>query len=459
MRRRLLLVLLAFAVVAVAGFAVPLLSSTAAGRTQQFVASRTADVARFAVLAQQTDDQAQLVEEVRAHTALFGDGVVIVTARREVVVANGMRATEPAVAAAVDAALRNQRAAAPADLRPWSTGDVLLSQPVGTGVRVTGAVVLRSSVAPAAEDITRQWAIVLLGALAAAAACVVLVLRLARWVLRPVEQLADGVHAVAAGAERTHVDVVAGPAELRGLAREFNQMSDALAESAGRQRRLVADASHQLRNPLAALRLRIDGMATRVDDAGRPAYHSMVTELERLEALLDGMLALASADSRATDLAAGGEDARCDAVAVLTDRVAAWHDAANAADVTVTGPADDPAAAPVGCAESELAQVLDVVLDNAIKYAGVGATVRCTCQVVGARVRLVLADDGPGVPVGELHRLTERFWRSSRTRGEPGSGLGLAIADRLVTATGGQFTVHNGASAGLAVEIDLPEAP
>jgi signal transduction histidine kinase len=458
MRRRLLLVLLAFAVVAVAGFAVPLLFSTAAGRTQQFVLSRTADVARFAALAQQADDPAQLEEEVAAHTALFGDGVVIVTARREIVVANGMRATEPAVAAAVDAALRNQRAAAPADLRPWSTGDVLFFQPVGTGVRVTGAVVLRSSVAPAAADITRQWAIVMFGAFAAAAACVFLVLRLARWVLRPVEQLADGVHGLAAGAERTHVDVVAGPPELRGLAREFNQMSDALAESAGRQRRLVADASHQLRNPLAALRLRIDSMAARVDDAGRPAYHSMVTELERLEALLDGMLALASADSRATDLAAGATDARCDAVAVLADRIAAWHDAAGAASVTITASPDGPAAAPVTCAESELSQVLDVVLDNAIKYAGTDATVRCTCAVSAGRVRIVLADDGPGVPPEDLHRLTERFWRSNRTKGESGSGLGLSIADRLVTASGGQFSVHSGPTGGLEVHIDLAEA-
>lgn len=444
MRRRLLAILLAFAVLAVAGFAVPLLDSTAANRTNEFVLSRTADVTRFAALAQDDTAGDQLRAEVTAHTDLFGDAVVIVDARRRVVVEAGMRATEPEVAAAIDAALRNQPRGAPEELRPWSSGDLLFSRAVGTGTRVAGAVVLRSSVAPAVSDITLRWAIIALAALAAALACALLVLRLTRWLLRPVEQLADGVHAVAAGRERTHVDVVAGPPELRGLAAEFNQMSDALAESAGRQRALVADASHQLRNPMAALRLRIDTLDTQDD--------SMVVELERLEALLDGMLALASADSLATDLAATSADERCDAVTVLVERLEAWHEAADRAGVTLRGP-DGLTELPVRCAESDLAQVVDVVLDNGIKYAGRGAAVTWSGQVVGDTVRLTIADDGPGVDADQLPRLTERFWRASRDA--PGSGLGLAIAERLVTARGGTFTLHSG-QRGLTVHIDLP---
>lgn len=447
MRRRLLAILLAFAVLAVAGFAVPLLDSTAANRTNEFVLSRTADVTRFAVLAQDDTAGDQLRAEVTAHTDLFGDAVVIVDARRRVVVEAGMRATEPEVAAAVDAALRNQPRGTPEELRPWSSGDLLFSRAVGTGTRVAGAVVLRSSVAPAASDITLRWAVILAAALTAALACVLLVLRVTRWLLRPVEQLADGVHAVAAGRERTHVDVVAGPPELRGLAAEFNQMSDALAESAGRQRALVADASHQLRNPMAALRLRIDTLDTQDD--------SMVAELERLEALLDGMLALASADSLATDLAtelsAASADERCDAVTVLVERLEAWHEAADRAGVTLRGP-EGLTELPVRCAESDLAQVVDVVLDNGIKYAGRGATVTWSGALMGDTVRLMIADDGPGVAADQLPRLTERFWRASRDA--PGSGLGLAIAERLVTARGGRFTVHSGP--GLTVHVDLP---
>jgi signal transduction histidine kinase len=453
MRRRLLLVLLAFSVLAVAGFAVPLLDSTATTRTREFVLSRTEDLSRFATLAREATaggDRTVLTGEVTAHTGLFGDGVVVVDARRRVIVEAGMRATEPRVSAAVDAALRNQPATAPGTLRPWSAGDVLLARPVGTGTRVTGAVVLRSSVRPAAVDITASWVVIVLGALVAFAVCVLVVLRLAHWVLRPVRQLADGVHAVAEGRERAHVDIVAGPPELRGLAEEFNQMSDALAESAQRQRRLVADASHQLRNPMAALRLRIDTLAARDATCG-----PMVAELERLESLLDGMLALASADSRATDLAAAAAgDAHCDVVAVLVDRAEAWHDAAVAAGVVLTGPAVPPAGVVAACAESELAQVVDVLLDNAIKYAGGGTTVVWSCRTVGDRVLVAVDDDGPGVPAADLDRLTERFWRANGDR--PGSGLGLAIADRLVTARGGTFTVHSGPRGGLEVRVELP---
>ncbi|MBB4904654.1 sensor histidine kinase [Actinophytocola algeriensis] len=447
MRRRLLAVLLAFAVVAVAGFAVPLLLSTAANRTQQFVSSRTTDAARFAVLAQ--ENRTHLVTEVRAHTTLYGDDVVVVDARRRVVVEAGMRATDPDVAAAIDAALRNQPRQALAELRPWSGGTVLFTQAVGTGTSVSGAVVLRSSVAAAVADIRFRWAVVLLAALVAAAACVLLVLRIARWLLRPVAQLADGVHAVAAGRERTHVDVSTGPPELRGLAEQFNQMSDALAESAGRQRQLVADASHQLRNPLAALRLRIDTLA-----ATDPAYDPVVSELDRLEALLAGMLTLASADSTATDLAASAAAARCDAATVLADRVEAWGRAADAAGVHLAG--EIPVTLPVRCAEPELAQVLDVVLDNAIKYAGADATIRWTSHTTPAETTLTIDDDGPGVPEEHLARLTERFWRA--TTATPGSGLGLAIAERLTTAHGGRFTVGNGDRGGLAVTITLRTA-
>lgn len=450
MRRRLLVVLLAFAVLAVAGFAVPLLSSTAESRTYEFVLSRSADAARFAALAQTalaegTTDQ--LREEVSAHTRVFSDAVVVVDARRRVVVAEGMDADDPEVAAAVDAALRNQQRQAPDDLRPWSTGDMLFSEAIGTGVRVNGAVVLRTSVEPAVADVRVWWTAIVLGALVALAVAVLLVFRVARWVLRPIDQLALGMHRMTEGRERTHVDVVTGPPELRGLAEEFNHMSDALAESAQRQRALVADVSHQLRNPMAALRLRMDSMA--VD----PNVQSMQVEAQRLEDLLDGMLALASADSTATDLASSATDVRCDAAAVLADRVEAWHEAAANAGVRVDGPALGELS--VQCSEAELAQVLDVVLDNAIKYAGDGATVSWSGTSRDGLVELELWDDGPGVADDELPRLTERFWRAGSA---PGSGLGLAIAERLVTARGGSFVLCNATPSGLRVRIRLPEA-
>jgi signal transduction histidine kinase len=166
------------------------------------------------------------------------------------------------------------------------------------------------------------------------------------------------------------------------------------------------------------------------------------------------MLALAAADSAATELAAASTDARCDATAVLADRLAAWHDAAQSAAVRLTAP-PAPGELPVRCAESELAQIVDVVLDNGIKYAGASATVRWTGRVEHGLVRLEIADDGPGVAEEHLPKLTDRFWRAGQG---PGTGLGLAIAERLVTARGGHLSIHTG-QPGLVVRIVLPGAP
>ena len=261
----------------------------------------------------------------------------------------------------------------------------------------------------AALDVARRWAIVLAGALLAACACVLLALVVSRWLLRPLKELDRGVRAVAEGQRRAHVADTAGPAELRALSESFNRMSDAVAEAADQQRRLIADASHQLRNPMAALRLRVDMLPSRTA--------RLLTEVERLESLLDGLLALASAESTATERAAGGREPElADLQAVAHDRVDAWRAAAGAAGVTIT--VDDRAPGLVRCAVSDLAQVLDVVLDNAIKYGGGGVTVVCD------RARLIVRDNGPGLSTEDIERATERFWRGDdiAARHRPGPG-------------------------------------
>ncbi|MCP2163789.1 sensor histidine kinase [Goodfellowiella coeruleoviolacea] len=466
MRARLLVVLLVFSVSAVAAFALPLLSSTAAERTQRLVIDRTADLDRFAVLAQQataTGDTSQLAAEVTAYTQLYGEPVVVVDAqRRPVVQTGGLRADDPALGPRVDAALRNQAAQPVPTLRPWSTEDVLLARPVGTGTRVAGAVVLRASVRAAAADVATRWTLVLVGALLAAAGCALLAVVVARWVLRPLAELERGVLAVAAGHRHARVPGRRGPREVRALATSFNRMSQAVAESADQQRRLVADASHQLRNPLAALRLRMDTLAGQVGEAGQRTYRSTAAELDRLESVLDGLLALASAESTATSLAAGGRPAEtCDPLGVLLDRLDAWRPAAERAGVRLCGPAE-AGGAPVlvACAESDLAQVVDVLLDNAVKYAGRGAEVRLDRGVdrTAGLASVVVADTGPGLTEPELRAATTRFWRADRHRGARGSGLGLAIADQLVRARGGRLVLARAHPHGLLARVELPLA-
>ncbi|WP_447002898.1 ATP-binding protein [Saccharothrix isguenensis] len=449
MRRRLLLVLLLFSAAAVAAFAVPLLSATAAERTQRFVLTRTADLDRFAALAQQaetTGDSAALVDEVAAYVELYGEPVVVVDARRRPVAQAGLTSDDPALARVLDAALRNQPASSVPTVLPWSSGDVVFARPVGTGTRVAGAVVLRASVDRAAADVTGRWLLILGGAVAAALISVLLVAAVTRWLLRPLAELAVGVRAVAAGERRAHVASSSGPPEVRELSESFNRMSDAVTEAADQQRRLIADASHQLRNPMAALRLRMDTLSGQVKPEGLRAYAAGVAEIERLESLLDGLLALASAESAATEVAAGGrEPGLTDVGALAVDRAGFWQ-------VPVPGTPTLPVL--VRCPESDLAQVLDVLLDNAVKY---GGAVRVSLGADrSAGVGWVeVHDDGPGLTAEELALATSRFWRGRS--GKPGTGLGLAIADQLVKARQGVLSLSS--VDGFTARVTLPLEP
>ncbi|PRX45106.1 signal transduction histidine kinase [Prauserella shujinwangii] len=459
MRTRLLLVLVVFALAAVAGFAAPLLRTTAEQRTQQLVIGRDADIDRFVVLAQQavdSGDTGTLAAEARRYAELYGEGVVVVDARREPLAQAGLSLADPGVRAVVEGALRNEPGPQPPTLGPWSAEPVLFARPVGTGTRVAGAVVLRASVDAAAADVAARWTAVGLGALLAAAVFVLVAVWLARWVVRPLHALDSGVRAVTAG-RRAQVPAGDGPKELRALAASFNRMSDAVVSSAEQQRRLVADASHQLRNPLAALRLRVDSLAPAIGSEGRRTYEATVAEVDRLESLAEGLLALALAESTATRLAAGPERGEpCDVAAVAADRVDAWRAAAGRARVElVLAGAGRVLAA---CPESELAQVLDVLLDNAIHYAGSGARVEVSWRFepAGGLARVVIADDGPGLGAEGLARATERFWRGGGAGAPRGSGLGLAIADRQITARGGRLELHRAEPHGLAVHVTLP---
>jgi signal transduction histidine kinase len=457
-------VLLVTSVLVITALAWPLMISRAAERTNKLTNSRNDYLDRFAAIAQQAfldKDYAELVAEVRNYHELYGDGVIVVDTDRAPLVQAQMSPTDPEVAAAIAHALKNQPMTSLGDLRPWSSDPVLLARPIGTG-QVNGAVVLRSSVRDAAADITTRWLTILLIALAATAGCGLLALWLARWILRPLAELERGVLAVAAGQRDARIDEHYGPPELRVLANSFNRMSAAVADSAARQRRLVADASHELRSPIARLRLPVDSLAEHVTSGGRETYRRIMAEVDELESLSSSLLELANADRIATELAAGGGvNDSCDATELLVERREAWLPAAEHAGIQLDGP-ESTLPIRVNCPEIELKQVLDAGIDNAIRYAGAGSRVRLDCTATYGHGHVAIVDNGGGLSPQELPKATTRFWRSRRHHTETGSGLGLAIAERLVTARGGTLAVRANSPRGLVVECILPlaeEAP
>ncbi|UGT43939.1 sensor histidine kinase [Nocardia yamanashiensis] len=342
MRRRLLIALTVFATLAVLAFAVPLCLTAATSRTQQLAGDRIGDADRFAALAVTAGalgDNRGLAAEVNRYHDLYGEPVLVVDARGLPIVNAGVDAADPAIAAAVAAARRNQRPATPARLLPWGPSTLLIARPVGSDVHVDGAVLITVSTARARTDIARVWAIVALGALAAMAVFTALALILSRWVLRPLAGLSAAVAGLTASLPKPRTTAAmtrrhGGPPELRAVAESVDTMALAVRDSAAAQRRLVDDTAHAMRNPLAALTIRLDSLEPAIPATAAATFHGATREVERLTALLDDLLTLAVAEGNAVTPARRVEP--CDVRAVAADRIDAWHTAFDQAGMTLS---------------------------------------------------------------------------------------------------------------------------
>jgi signal transduction histidine kinase len=300
--------------------------------------------------------------------------------------------------------------------------------PVASGGLVHGAVRITYPTAAVDARIRRSW-LTLVGVSAVAlAAAAVVGAATARWASRPVRQVHATAARLAAGDLSARAGDQSGPPEIRALARTLDQMAARLDDLLASQRMFVADASHQLRSPLTALRLRLEGI-TATTRADRAKLEAALDETARLARLLDGLLTLARAEGITT------ERGSIDVVAVITERVAAWEPLAAEADVrlrTETPGAGLHALALPGAVE----QVLDNYLANALAVAPAGSTVEVRSRRRGDLVTITVADQGPGLTEEERTRAFDRFWRGTRQAGE-GFGLGLPIVARLATASGG----------------------
>ncbi|MFD7785757.1 ATP-binding protein [Streptomyces nojiriensis] len=482
MRRRLLAVLMVLMGVAALLLCVPLADAYARGRTEHLLLQRRSEAVRFADLADRmrtAADRAELSAEIGRYAQLYGAGVVVVDSAGATVARAGTGpAAEAATHAATDAdadAGAGSVAGGPSEgaearrraltgrstdrlptLRPWGPRTVVLAEPVGRDERVSGAVLMAVPTGAARRDVTVRWSLIGAGAFGAFAAAALVAAGITRWLMRPVLDLDRAVGRLTAGSLQARAVSDTGPPELRRLRQHFNTMAEAMADSIGRQRDFVADASHQLRNPLATLVLQLENVEPHIAPGpGRAEHGRALDEAERLEELLDGLLALARVESGAAEL--GDEDVS----RAVRDRVTAWTPVFRAAGVelTATGLAQDLRARTLPDAAG---RILDALLDNAVKFVPRGGRVevRAARAADGSAVAVVrVADDGPGVPQEQLPSLLRRFARAPEHQNVPGSGLGLAIADEIARISGGGLHVRGNAPHGLVVELRLPFPP
>jgi signal transduction histidine kinase len=247
-----------------------------------------------------------------------------------------------------------------------------------------------------------------------------------------------------------------GPPELRQLTETFNGMAAAVDLAMQRQEAFVADASHQLRNPLAALVLRLDGLALGLDEPRREQLRLAREECARLEAILDELLALATAVHVAAN------PVPVEVGELVTARLAAWQPLADDRQVRLQYADAAACGASVGRALVDpvlISSALDAVLDNAVKFTPPGGRVVISADDDAEAVAITVADSGPGLSPEDLRHIGNRFWRSAASQNIPGSGLGLSIARTLLRTTGAEIAFAAGHPHGLRVTIRMPRVP
>jgi signal transduction histidine kinase len=327
-----------------------------------------------------------------------------------------------------------------------------------TGVQI-GTVVLERPTGPLNQNIANLWLYLIVLAGAALAAAVLVAIYLARWVSRPLARLDAAAGKIADGDLTVRAGTGYGPPELRRMAATFNMMAGRLEALVHGHRAMLADASHQLRTPLTALRLRLDLLATDASPSTAAELAGAQEEIARLSRLVDGLLATARAEAMTEQLET------IDVIEAVAERVAAWqpvadgHDVKLIAEVSAGLGKDGTAVRPmVALGAGHLEQILDNLIDNAIDAltepgaGSVGGSVRISATATETGTLLTVADDGPGMTAQERSRAFLRYTTGSQN----GTGLGLAIVHRLVTANGGTIRLADTPGGGLTVEIELP---
>jgi two-component system, OmpR family, sensor kinase len=276
---------------------------------------------------------------------------------------------------------------------------------------------------------------------------------LARHLSAPIRRIQAGARALASerlGMPTAGMRVSAGlegrKDELAVLARDFDAMADKLRANRAAITRLLRDISHELRSPLARMRVAVGLARQPAGDAGRQ-MERLEREIERLDSLISQVLKLARLHG--SDAHFEREQFDLDEVVEQVVRDANYEGAVKGCSVRLSGAAH----AKINGNRELLGSAIENVLRNAVRYSPADTPVDVSIE----RLRIVIRDRGPGVPAGDLERIFEPFYRvaESRDRDSGGEGIGLAITSEVMKAHGGSATANNLKGGGLEVILSL----
>ncbi len=443
MTRRIVLAVLALVLVLLGVVAVPLGVITTNQDRQDFkdetvVATRTvANVAEERLDDRRAEPQ---LESLVRKLGRGGDRVSVYDAAGQLIAGT---AAPPALSAADLAQARAAGHEILFQADDWLVVAIPVARDSGTGS--AGVVVLARPSSAVDREAGLLWAVIAAVAAAGLIGAVLVAIALARWVSRPLSELERAAQALGDGSLGTRAPAGRGPREIRRLAANFNLMAARLEALVRGHQATMADVSHQLRSPLAALRLRLELLAQDSDEEAATELAGAQDEIARLSRMVNGLLAIARAENTDTP------QVNLQVDQVIRTRVAAWRPAADERAVRLLTDLQ-PASARMG--EGHLEQILDNLIANALDALPPGGTIRLAAVAAGGVIRITVADNGPGM----TRQQRERAFRRFATSNGGGTGLGLAIVDRLAVASGGTATLSDTPGGGLTVTIELPRA-
>jgi two-component system, OmpR family, sensor kinase len=281
--------------------------------------------------------------------------------------------------------------------------------------------------------------------------------RLAGNILEPVRRIASTARSLSQHELHRRVEVKVRPDELGELVETFNGMLARLEASFDSLRRFTADASHELRSPLALMRSELEGTLAR---ARTPAEYQQVLsgledEVEHMSRMVDQLLMLARADAGALQPAA----TNLDVADFLHETAARWRPMADQRHVRID--VDAPDSGSVAADPDLLRRVMDNLIDNATRHSPAGTGVRLTGAPAPGGWSIEVRDEGPGIPAVARASLFERFARAddARPRDGGGAGLGLALSRAIAESHGGRLELVSPNGRGATFRLFLPTSP
>jgi two-component system, OmpR family, sensor histidine kinase MprB len=311
------------------------------------------------------------------------------------------------------------------------------------GVGPDGAVQVARSLEDVDNVLDDQLLLLVLVGAGGILLAAVLSVVVARTALAPITRFTRRTESLAGNPDPSQRLEVKGRDELARLAQSFNTTLDALESSVESQRNLVADASHELRTPIATLRANIQLLrdADRLSAAEQQALRDdIITELDELTALVADVVELA----RGTKPTGEPDDVRLDAIVVdVIERTRR-----RSADLVIESELEPTV---VEGEPERVGRAVMNLLDNARKWSPPGGTIEVALDDGVLRVR----DHGPGFEADDLPHVFDRFYRAEQARGRPGSGLGLAIVRQAAEAHGGWVRASNAPGGGALLEVSF----